>query len=399
MSDCVILKNCRIIGDTSIREDSSILIKNGIIAEIGDVGAFESVENAKVYDMQGNYISAGFVDIHTHGGGGADYMDATDDAFSAALEYQLENGVTGVVATSLTAAYEDICCFLDKAREYMGVPHTKKSKLLGVHLEGPFISVKGCGAQNPKYLMNPNKDSYSFIINNRDIVKIVTIAPELDTDGSMTRELTENGIVVSGGHDDGAYPEFVPAFKSGLKHLTHIYCAMSGFGTKVGVREIGLREYGLMTDNVTCEIIADNIHITPEMARFILKCKGADNVAVVSDSLRCAGMPSDGRLYNMGPNYDSASLKVKVADGIAMLADGSKFAGSITSVHQMVKNLINAGIPVVDAFKTGTSVPARIIGETKIGSVKKGFAGDLCELDENFDIVSVFLDGKKVIQL
>ena len=117
---------------------------------------------------------------------------------------------------------------------------------------------------------------------------------------------------------------------------------------------------------------------------------------MVSDSLRCAGMPADGRLYNLGSKFDSASLKVKVADGIAMLADGSKFAGSITSVYKMVKNLIDAGIPVVDAFKTGTSVPARIIGEKKIGSVKKGFAADLCELDENFNIVSVFLDGKKV---
>lgn len=278
----------------------------------------------------------------------------------------------------------------------MDAPHTQKSKLLGVHLEGPCISERGCGAQNPKYLMDPKKDSYSFIIENRDIVKIVTIAPELDTDGRMTRELTENGILVSGGHDDGAYPDFVPAFKSGLKHLTHIYCAMSGFGTKAGVREIGLREYGLMADNVTCEIIADNIHITPEMAKFILRNKGADNVAVVSDSLRCAGMPADGRLYNLGSEYDSNSLKVKVDTGIALLADGSKFAGSITSVHKMVKNLIDAGIPVVDAFKTGTSVPARIIGEKNVGSVKKGFVADLCELNENFDIVSVFLDGKKV---
>lgn len=117
---------------------------------------------------------------------------------------------------------------------------------------------------------------------------------------------------------------------------------------------------------------------------------------MVSDSLRCAGMPADGRLYNMGSKYDRNSLKVKVDTGIALLADGSKFAGSITSVHKMVKNLINAGIPVVDAFKTGTSVPARIIGEKKIGSVKKGFVADLCELNENFDIVSVFLDGKKV---
>ena len=178
--------------------------------------------------------------------------------------------------------------------------------------------------------------------------------------------------------------------------MTHIYCAMSGIGTKEGVREIGLREYGLLSDSLTCEMIADNVHITPEMMRFILKCKGADNVAVVSDTLRCAGMPRDGRLYPMGPEKDKTSLMVKVSDGIAVLADGSKFAGSITSVHQMVKNLINAGVPIVEAFKTATSVPARIIREKYMGSVKKGFIANLCVLDENFDVLSVYVQGKKI---
>ncbi len=382
-----ILKNCRIIGRDSISEPLDIIIRGGIISDIGHF------DISGGYDVHGNYISAGFVDIHTHGGNGGDFMDATDDSFDSALRYHIEHGTTDVAATSLTAPREQLLAFLARVRKYM---HSSDyARVLGAHLEGPFLSLCGSGAQNPKYLLDPKCDDYGFILENSDIIKTVTIAPELDSDGEMTRRLTDCGILVSGGHDDGAYPEFMPSVRAGMRHLTHIYCAMSGFGTKVGVREMGLREYGLLDDNLSCEIIADNVHITPEMARFIIKCKGAGKTALVSDSLRCAGMPEDGRLYTLGSGNDPSSLKVKVCGKIATLADGSKFAGSITSVHEMVKNMINAGISVTDAFKMGTSTPARIIGESNIGSVKKGFIANLCELDDKFNLISVFKNGMK----
>ena len=142
-------------------------------------------------------------------------------------------------------------------------------------------------------------------------------------------------------------------------------------------------------------MIADNVHIPPEMAKFILKCKGADKTVCVSDSLRCAGMPDDGRIYTLGNDGDETSLKVKISNGIAVLADGSKFAGSITSVREMVKNLINAGVPITEAFKTGTSAPAAVIGESRRGYVKKGYIADLCVLDEDFNVNAVYVDGKK----
>ena len=389
MDNGTVIRNGRIIGADAISEPTDIRMKNGMISDIGHF------HDGVGYDANGNYVSAGFIDIHTHGGNGSDFMDATDEAFDKVLKYHLRNGTTDVLATSLTASREQIEHFLDETRRYMCQPQ-RYAHILGAHLEGPFLSVKGCGAQNPEYLLDPKRDDYSFILKNRDIVKTVTIAPELDTDGSMTRALTENGILVAGGHDDGAYPEFIPAIKAGLRHLTHIYCAMSGFGTKVGVRQIGLREYGLWKDDLTCEMIADNVHITAEMARFILKCKGADKVACVSDSLRCAGMPADGRIYTLGSDNDASSLKVKIANGIAMLADGSKFAGSITSVREMVKNLINAGVPVTEAFQTGTSTPAGIIGEKTLGSVKPGYRANLCVLDKNFDVIAAYVSGRRM---
>lgn len=390
MEETTLLKNCRIIGKDSISELSDIRICNGKIAEIGHF------DDESGYDVNGNYVSPGFVDIHTHGGNGSDFMDATTEAFDQVLKYHLEHGTTDVVATSLTASQKEIETFLAEVRSYQKRPQ-KYAQLLGAHLEGPFLSRRGCGAQNPNYLLDPEKDDYIFITDQSDIIRNVTIAPELDTNGRMTKVLSEHGITVSGGHDDGAYPEFLPAIEAGLRHLTHIYCAMSGFGTKEGVRQIGLREYGLWREELTCEIIADNVHITPEMAKFILKCKGADHVACVSDSLRCAGMPEDDTIYTLGSNQDEASLKVKVANGIAVLADGSKFAGSITSVYEMVRNLIKAGVPVPQAFQMGTSTPAKIIKETEIGSVQVGYRANLCVLDKEFQLVAVYVSGKKVV--
>lgn len=390
MNKGLVLKNCRIIGENEISDPIDIRIQDGRIAGIG------KFESSNPHDLCGKYVCAGFIDIHTHGGYSSDFMDATEEAFDNITRFQIEHGTTTVLATSLTASKQDILNFLACTRRYMNLP-PKYARIAGAHLEGPFLSLKGCGAQNPRYLMDPEKDDFGFIIDHKDIVRIVTIAPELDKRGIMTRALTQNGICVSGGHDDGAYPEFMPAVKAGLTHLTHIYCAMSGFGTKTGVRMMGLREFGLWDDRITCEIIADDVHITPEMTKFILKCKGADRVALVSDALRCAGMPPDGKLYTLGSENDENALKVKVAGGIAVLEDGSKFAGSITSVHEMVKKLIASGVSPIDAVKMGTSAPASVIGEKDAGAIKAGFRADLCVLNEQFDIESVYRSGEKII--
>ena len=227
-----------------------------------------------------------------------------------------------------------------------------------------------------------------------DVIKTVTVSPELAGADKMTKKLTEKGITVSGGHDDGIYPEFMPAIENGMRHATHLYCAMSELRFKDGVRNVGLREYVLTDDNITAELIADNKHIPPELARMVIRAKGADRVCVVSDSLRCAGMPDDGRLYRLGSG-DSAQL-VKVNDGVATLADGSKFAGSITPVRKMVKNLIDAGIPVCDAVRMGSHTPARIIGiSDELGSIEIGKRADLCILNESFEIQKVIIDGEE----
>lgn len=382
-----ILKNGNIIGADTVLWETDIKISDGKIVDIGNFA-----ENG--IDCTGKYISAGFVDIHTHGGYGSDFMDATESAFDDILRFQLDNGTTTVLPTSVTASVSSIKSFMEMARCYMQ-KNQPYAKVYGVHLEGPFLSLKNKGAQKEEYILNPQKDDYSFITDYKDIVKTVTIAPELDKDGTMTKKLTENGIIVCGGHDNGIYPEFMPAIQNGLTHLTHLYCAMSDLRFENGVRNVGLREYGLLDNSLSAEIIADNRHIPKELAQLIFKCKGREKLVVVSDALRCAGMPIDGKLYRLGMKEDETAQLFKVADGVAVLADGTRFAGSITPLHQMVKNLIDAGIGIVDAFRCATCNPASIIHAEGIGKIAKGFWADILVLNDKLDIEKIFVEGRQ----
>lgn len=386
----MVIKNATVITAEQILSGYDVLIKNGAITEIGK-NLYDEVK----IDAMGMYLCPGFVDIHTHGGKGADFMDATREAFSTALSFHLENGTTSVVATSCTAPKNDIISFLSFAREYMEREGCSSRIVLGVHLEGPYLSIRNRGAQKLEELACPMLDDYSYILENADIIKTVTLSPELEGAAEMVKNLTRVGIIASGGHDDGIYPEFIPAIEAGLSHLTHHFCAMSELRFKDGVRGVGLREYGLIEKRLTSELIADNRHIPPELARLIIGAKGADFVCVVSDSLRCAGMPIGDTLYKLGSG-DNAQL-VKIGDGVAVTEDGTKYAGSITSVRGMVKNLIDAGIPIVDAVKMGTLTPARIIGEDDtIGSIELGKRANLCILDKDFNPIKVFIDGEPI---
>ena len=385
----MVIKNAKVITPEKILEGFDVLIENGFIKKIK-----KNIRSADKIDACGMLLTPGFVDIHTHGGYEADFMDCTDEAFEAALSFHLDNGTTSILPTSCTAPTESILSFINFTRNYMKAGKLR-DVVIGAHLEGPYLSVRNRGAQKLEELKVPKENDYSYIIVNADVIKNVTISPELSGAAKMAEDLSRVGILTSGGHDDGIYPEFLPAIESGLSHLTHHYCAMSELRFKDGKRNVGLREWGLVDDRLTLELIADNRHIPPELARLIVKAKGADKICVVSDSLRCAGQPKDERLYKLGSD-ENAQL-VKIGDSVATTADGEKYAGSITPVRKMVKNLIDAGIPLIDAVKMGTLTPAKIIGiEKSVGSVEVGKRANLCILDESFNAHRVFLDGKEI---
>ncbi len=390
----MVIKNGTVITPRDVIENCDIRVSDGKIAEIG-----LDLTDAEIIDAKGNYICPGFIDIHTHGGGSGDFMDANDDAFGKALSFHSKNGTTSLLATSVTAPPEQITNMLALVRKYKK-EENPICRIAGAHIEGPYISFKNKGAQHESFLRIPSKDSYDFILENSDVIKTVTIAPELDGAIEMTRELTACGIVVCGGHDDGEKDLILPVIDAGLKHCTHLWCAMSTVAIRDGVRNVGLCELGLIDDRLTVEIIADNHHITPDMVKLIYKCKGADKLCVVSDSLRAGGMPQDGTLYSLGSIYDDNAQKFIVSDGVARLPDGSRFAGSIQPVSQMVRNLIvDAHIPLKDAVMTGTLTPASVIGIDKdFGSIEVGKVADLCIMDKEFKVIRTMISGRTVFE-
>lgn len=389
----MIIKNGRLIMSDRILENFNLRIENGIIKSIEK----NCSEDDEVIDASEMYVCPGFIDIHTHGGGGGDFMDADNISFDSALDFHCKNGTTSLLATSVTAPVEDIVNMLKIVRTYKDIA-SPVCRILGAHIEGPYISLKNKGAQHESFLRIPARDQYDFIIENRDVIRTVTIAPELDGAEKMTKELTKAGIVVCGGHDYGEKELIMPVIAAGLTHCTHLWCAMSSVTTASilkGKRSVGLLEIGLSDDRLSVEIIADNFHITPDMMRLVYKCKGADNICVVSDSLRAAGMPEDGRLYYLGSKNDKTSQHFIVSDGVAKLPDKSRYAGSICPLSKMVKNLVDAGINIIDAVKTASLTPAKIIKQDHtIGSIATGKYADICIMNKNFEVMTTLVNGE-----
>ena len=388
----MIIKNGNVIRETEISEKSDLLISGNRIA-----AANEAVSDETVIDATGLYVCPGFVDIHTHGGGGGDFMDAEDEAFEKAMAFHSQSGTTSLVATSVTAPVEQITAMLAYVRKFKAMDATP-CRILGAHIEGPYLSLKNKGAQPERFLRVPAKDSYDFILENKDCIKTVTIAPELEGAVQMTAALKKAGIVVCGGHDDGTKNEIMPVIEAGLSHCTHLWCTMSGVSMRNGVRSVGLCELALIDDRLTVEFIGDNHHITPDMVKLICKCKQPDKLCIVSDCLRAGGMPVGKELYQLGAKHDSNAQKFLVSDGVARLPDGSRLAGSIQPLSQMVRNLVvDAGVPLHDAVTMASLTPATIVGEEKrIGSLAPGKLADICLLDADFKVKMTITNGKIV---
>lgn len=386
----MLIKNgCIVLEDRIFKGD--LRIKDAVIAELAPdlLPDFEDV-----IDASGLYVCPGFVDIHTHGGYGSDFMESNREAFTAALRFHTDSGTTTVVPTSCTAGKGDLVNFLEYSKDYMSDPERDIARVPGVHLEGPYLSFKNKGAQNPDFLAVPETHDYSYMLAYKDVIKTVTISPELPGADKMARELSRAGITVSGGHDDGVYPEFVPTIDAGMTHLTHLFCAMSDVRFKDGVRNVGLREYALIEPRLTAELIADNKHIMRELGLMIYNAKGSDKLCVVSDSLSAAGMENDGRTYKIGAGENAQ--RIVASDGVARTEAGI-FAGSITPVLKMVKNVTEWGIPFVEAVKMGTLIPARVIREdNRIGSIEVGKLADVCIIDSDFNVKNVIIGGKTV---
>ncbi|MBR3423145.1 MAG: amidohydrolase family protein, partial [Clostridia bacterium] len=292
-----VIDNVNAILEDGIRERAAVRIGGGRIAEIGDAG---SLKADGTVDGEGLYLSPGFIDLHVHGGGGADFMDADPVACRTAIGFHMLHGTTTIVPTALCADDEEL------ARMFGAVIAVKRSeeakrlpRIAGVHLEGPFINPGQAGALNPEYTKTPSPGAWEKILGYAGGELLIwTVAPELEGADRMCRELKEYGIVFSAGHSEATYGESVRAFDSGFTMATHLYSSMSTIIRVRGERVPGLLEASLLRDDVTCEVIADGRHLPEPLLRTVVRMKGTDRIVLVTDAMRGAGMP-DGE-YMLG---------------------------------------------------------------------------------------------------
>jgi len=380
-----LIHNVHVVLEQSIVDLGWVVVQNEQIIAIGSADDVlpELPDNTLKLDGAGGYLVPGFIDIHVHGGAGEDFMTAKREQLDAITRFHMENGTTAMLATTVTGSYEQLSEVLEAVKQYQSnsMPNTQ---LIGVHLEGPFVNPKWKGAQNESYMIQPQLPWLeSWIEHYPGIIKMQTLAPEIEGAAAYVRALTEQGIVAACGHTDAKYEEVQEAVRNGLSHAVHTFNAMRALHH----REPGTVGAVLTTPGITAEVIADGEHVHPVAIKLILQAKGADGVVLITDAMSAAGMP-DGE-YLLG------ELPVVVANNIARLKDGGSLAGSTLTMIRGYKFLMNeVGVSIVEASRIASLNPAKVIGiEDQYGSIKTGKRADLLLLNEQFDIKSVIIGG------
>jgi len=385
------LTNGRVITTQRIISDATVLIVDNKISEIG-AGDIECPD-AQVIDVEGKYISPGFIDIHIHGGGNHDFMDGSVDAFLAIAETHAKYGTTAMVPTTLTSEKENLLNTLSLYEEANRI-NSKGSQFLGMHLEGPYFAMNQRGAQDPRYIRNPDPKEYEEVISKSSCISRWSAAPELPGSLEFGRYLRENGILAAIAHTDAVYEEVVDAVECGYSLATHLYSGMSGVTRRNAHRYAGVIESAFIIDSMDVEVIADGIHLPAPFLRLIYKIKGPDRIALITDAMRGAGMPPGESILG---NKDSG-LKVIIEEGVAKLPDRTAFAGSVATADRLVRNMIElADVPLVEAVKMMSITPARIVGvDSNKGSLMVGKDADIVVFDEKINIFMTMVNGNIV---
>lgn len=346
-----------------------------------------------VIDCSGCYVSAGFVDIHQHGGGGSDYMDPDPDAYLHATEAHLRHGTTSVMPTLLSA---DTSTTLDAVEAYLKAKNDDRirTNLLGIHIEGPYISAEQAGAQKPEHIRIFDPAEYKKIYEHSEgAVKRWSVAPEVPGAKEFADFAKDTGITLSIAHSNADFDTVLQAFAWGYRHITHFYSCTSSISRKAGFRIPGVLEAGYYLDDMNVEVIADGCHLPGSLLRYVCKFKGHERIALVTDSMRAAGQ-------NVSKSFLgslSDPLPVIIEDGVAKMLDRKAFAGSVATADRLLLNMINSGLPLVEAVKMITVNPLKSMNlNIKKGSLKVGYDADICVFDENITVRNVFVMGKNI---
>lgn len=389
----LVIKNANVVLPDTVVSGKSVCIRDGKIADITET----DVSSNNIIDGNGGYLLAGFIDTHIHGGGGADFMDATASAFETAVKAHLKHGTTLLLPTAMTATEEDLTAFLNAFKEFKKTSNYA-ALTPGVHLEGPYFSganPKSSGAQKTTLLRFPDLDEINRLLKvaNGDIIRW-DAAPELPGANMFANVMRENGIICSMAHSFATAEEALTGIENGFNHATHFYNALTTYHKRDQVVCGGVVEAAYLSDDVVVELICDGCHIPCSVMQLALKIKGAEKVCGITDGMRLSATDMlSGKLGSQKSGTD-----VIVEDGVAKLPDRSSFAGSICTMDRGLWVICEKhGIPITVATQMLSLSPAKLLGlDNTKGSITVGKDADLVLTDNNYCVTSVFLGGKKV---
>ncbi|MFN8377529.1 MAG: N-acetylglucosamine-6-phosphate deacetylase [Anaerolineae bacterium] len=376
------MKNARLVTPSGVVQ-GNLHVESGRIAALG---ALEIPDEANVVDARDGWLLPGFIDVHVHGGVGCEAMDADPDGLRQMARFYAAHGVTSFLPTTWTAPYEDIMAALETIAAVQR-EGTGGAAILGAHVEGPYLNPARCGAQDSRQIRRAGQDEATAILDT-GLIRLMALAPEYVENRWLIEECVRRGIVVSAAHTAATYADMQVAVRLGLSQTTHTYNAMTGLHH----REPGTLGAALTIDAISCELIADNVHVHPAAMNLLYRAKGPDRTILITDAVRGAGLPE-------GTSYDQDGRPVVVRDGAAYLP-GDTLAGSTLSMDRALRNFIAAsGAPLEVVWPATSRTAARQLGiADRKGSLEVGKDADLVLLDADLNVRLTVVGGYVVYQ-
>lgn len=394
------LGNVSAILPDRVLENAAVAVRDGRIAMIAQTDEIDVGDGPSI-DAGGAFLSPGFVDLHVHGGGGADFMDGTEAAVRIALATHLRHGTTTMFPTTTTGTPRQIGAMLDactSVRDLWQAGDGSGARLQGVHFYGPYFAADKCGIHADRGRRDPDPAEYGAAFD-RGIVSIATCATELPGAEEFFREASRRGYLVTCGHSNSTWDEMQRGFDAGMRHVDHFWCAMSSVPSirdRLGCPMQGsMEQFVLASAEMSTEVLADGEHLAPELLRFAFQLKGADRLCLVTDASRAVDMPAGE--YRFGPQEDGVAFRSDGKVGRS-LGDGG-LASTVVGMDHMVRQMLkDSGASLSEVIRMATLTPARLTGiDAEVGSLEIGKKADLVLLDLDLNVQQVWLEGRETL--
>ncbi|MBM3858507.1 MAG: N-acetylglucosamine-6-phosphate deacetylase [Verrucomicrobia bacterium] len=384
----IIITNGKIITPRDVLENHCVVIENGVIKQIVPDAQVPKPDDARVIDAGGAFVSPGFVDIHVHGAVGRDTMEGSVEALAEITKFHASGGTTALTPSLIGDTRERMTAALDAIQQAMD-QKIGGARILGAHMEGPYVNRKQAGALPEHFIRDPNPEEYLPWLDREGLVTHMTLAPELPGAMELIDALMEREMVPCGGHTSATGDEIEAAVDRGLCHATHLFSAMSAV-TKIGpIRVAGAVEAFLADDRTMVEVIADGKHLPPLMLRMTVNAKGVDNVCIITDATAGAGLPE-------GAEYTVGATRAVVHDGVGVLPNNTALAGSAATMMRVVRTMVEkAGVSMSDAVRMASLNPARVLSLAgRKGSLEPNKDADVVIFTPTFEVQTTIIGGR-----